>query len=247
MNRLLMPLILSLVLALPVHAGLFGSKKKDEAPPGPSQAMRRYVLNVPDKNTERELTELLGGRQRVTQQLAVLQQLIVEKQGENQRFERELERDFGIRRAGRYYYDRAAKTLFELVPLPTNAPADAPAAATAVEAVGTNDAAAAAARASGFDKKFFRQLRGQEEGDRFGRMVASRDAAAMEVRVFNAVVREKNSELQQLNERLGAKFSLQPNSMYYYDPKTMILYEMVQPNRAAPRLGAAPASAPARR
>lgn len=305
MRKFLVLLGLFALVALPSQAGLFSSsKKKDEAPDTPQPA-RKYVLNVPDKKTEKELLDMLGARQRTTREISVLRELIVEKQGQYRALEQQMDKTFAIKRGVQYYYDRPSRTVYEIVKIGTSEPPAKPSAgakktvlpdankimvagastpsgtnATTVASANSNVTAAVATASEmtttgtivsansasesipdgdqseaethdlggtttastnagltlppGVVKKFFRQFREAKDADQFLALVRLKDRIVSQGEVFQSVVREKEQELKRLNERFSAKFSLNKDGMYYYDPKTMILYEIIQP---APKQG----------
>lgn len=200
----------ALLLARPARAFLFGRK---EAEPREAQATRRYHLHIPDAKTEKALFDLFQWKNTVTAQVRVMGELIGEKAKELAVFNKGLQDGFGVKPDGNYRYDAATRTLFEIAPASSAAGAGAKSGIERRLGVLTNDVQARA----------------------FGQLMASKQIAVEEIRVFELVLREKQDELAQVDQLLSEKFSISRDRSYQYDPKTMRLYEIIAaPQKAAP-------------
>lgn len=219
-------LILAIATAGPMtpiaRAGWFSGRGKASADTVSVETGRRYHLHVPDKATETELLRLFAWKRTVTTQLQVLQQLASEKQQELATFSKGLTDKFSIDTSRNYHYDPASRTIYELVPR----------------------AGAAANEAESFDRKLHRELKTEEEARQYMQLAAGRKLALEEMRVFQAVVVEKQAEMNRVDQALSEKFSVSRERNYEYDPKTMRLYELVVPEKkSAPAAQKAPPAA----
>lgn len=213
MSRLHIPILVAaclLTAALPSRA-LLGFGKDDEGE-REERGSRRYVLRVPDRKAEKDLLDLLGARKRILEDMVVLRRLVAEKKGELDQFRRGLVGLFGFRPDGSYDYDPATRTLYEVTRSASNAPPE---------------------------KTKMKELRSDEEARQLLRLLAGQRVALEEVRVFEAVAREKAAELERVERVLSGRFSMVRGRNYEYDPKTMRLFDVTPaPSNAPPALQA---------
>jgi hypothetical protein len=207
--------------AATARAGWFNRKDKQEGAGGEAGSTRRYHLHVPDKNTEQELLRLFSWKRTVTVQLQVLQQLASEKQQELATFSKGLKDKFSIEPDRNYDYDSQARTLYEMVPR----------------------AAGATNQAGSFDRKTHLELKGEDQVRQYIQLASGRKLAFEEMRVFQAVLVEKQAEMNRVDQTLSEKFSVSRERNYEYDPKTRRLYELVAPEKkSAPAVNKTPST-----
>lgn len=199
-----------------------GDKKGDEtAAPASTNVTKRYHLLVPDKASEKELLQLFAAKRAIADELRVLGMLQEEKRREIRKFDDALSKNFSVNEKGNYRFDPKTKTLYEQVP----------------KAGGmTTTNTAAAANAEGkiettmvFEQKVHMQLKDDEQVRQFAGLAAGKRLTAEELQVFNRVLREKQVEMDRLDKALKDKYSMSRDRNYWYDTKTMRLYEIVPP------------------
>lgn len=199
-------------------AGWFS--REPEAPPKANNAQRpqqKYVLNVPDKKTEQELLGMLSGRKALEENVGVLRRLVQSRIGLQRSVREALNQEFGIAPEMKWTYQADTMTIEE-TRAATNGTAD----------VSTNAV-------------FQRKLTDKAQEEKLLRM--KRDAATVveQINVLQEIMMEQDSALKRQLGLLSAKFSLKPEKMYYYDRKTMTLFEVMGqangPKRMAPRQG----------
>lgn len=201
----------------------FGGDKK-EAEEGPAtNATKRYHLLIPDKAAEKELLQLFNAKRVVAAQLQALTLLIEEKRQETKRFDGQLAKAFSVSETGNYRYDPKTRTIYEQVPKDGGVSA-------------TNAAGSAAGMETTvvFEQRVHMQLKDDEQVRQFAGLAAGKRVTQEEIQVFNRVSREKQVEMDQLDKLLKDKFSVSRDRNYWYDVKTMRLYEIVD----APKRGA---------
>jgi hypothetical protein len=200
------------------NAGWFS--REPEAAPKANSAPRpqqKYVLNVPDKKTEQELLGMLSGRKALEENVGVLRRLLQSRSGLQRSVREALNQEFGIAPEMKWTYQSDTMTIVE----------------TRAATNGTVDAVAKA--------PFQRKLADKAQEEKLLRM--KRDAATVveQMIVLQEILVEQESALKRQLGLLAAKFSLKPEKMYYYDRKTMTLFEVMgQANgqkRMAPRQG----------
>lgn len=207
------------------RASWFGRKSKESGAATSGEATRRYHLHVPDKATEQELLRLFSWKRTVAAQLLVLQQLANEKQQELASFTKGLEDKFSIGADRNYRFETKTRTIYELVP-------------KAGAATGQVDTA------EPYDQKVHQELKSEDQVRQYVQLAAGRKLAIEEMRVFQAVLVEKQAELNRVDQALGEKFSISRDRNYEYDSKTMRLYEIVAPEKkSAEAAGKAPGAA----
>lgn len=206
------------VLLLPVAGQawpFFGGDKKESETAPATNATRRYHLLIPDKASEKELLQLFEAKRIVMMQLQTLALLSEEKRREMKKFDDELSKAFSISDKSAYRYDAKTRTLYEQMPRP--------------DGTGTN-----AAAEGGMAEKVHLQFKDEEQAGKFAGLAAAKRVTLDELQVFHRVSREKQVEMDRLDKTLKEKFSVSRDRNYWYDAKTMRLYEVVD----APRRGA---------
>ncbi len=70
-----------------------------------------------------------------------------------------------------------------------------------------------------------------EKANRFLSISAKKKSAFQEVGLLQRLLKEQQTQLHNVNKLLNAKFSLNNHKGYYYDKKSMILYEVIPARR----------------
>lgn len=227
-------LVLCGLVMLPLvgQAWPWSDEAKTESPDSPSTNItRRYHLLVPDKASEKEVLQLFAAKRAIGEELRVLSMLNEEKRREMARFDGELTTLYGVTDKGSYRFDPKTKTLYEQVP----------------KGGGTTTNATASANPEGvlettmvFEQRVHLQLKDDAQVKQFAGLAAGKRLTAEELQVFSRVSREKQVEMDQLDKTLKDKYSVSRDRSYWYDTKTMRLYEILTP----PRRGAPSAKPP---
>lgn len=225
MNPLPLLALRGFLLFLPLAAQawpFFGGDKKESETVSTTNATKRYHLLVPDKAAEKELLQLFNVKRVVAAQLQVLTLLTEEKRREMRKFDDDLARNFSVNDKGSYRFDPKTLTIYEQAPK--------------VSADATN----AAALGSGMDssvameQRVHMKLKDEAQARQFATLAAAKRITAEELAVFDRVSREKQVEMDRLDRTLKEKFSVSRDRNYWYDTKTMRLYEILD----APKRGA---------
>lgn len=162
-------------------------------------------MRLPDKEQERELLGHFARKQSCMQQIAVMEQLMAEKQLELAEFNKRQEREFSMKADALYEYDAASRTIFAL---PSQG------------------------RAS---RTLHLQLVNDTQAARFAALNAGKQLVLDGLRVLNLLVAEKRMEIGRVDEQLKTRFSIRTDRNYQYEPKTMRLYELPLPPPAPER------------
>jgi hypothetical protein len=206
--------------------------KKEETDSPATNITKRYHLLVPDKASEKEVLQLFSAKRAVGEESRVLSMLIEEKRREMARFDGELMKTFRVTDKGSYRFDPKTKTLYEQVP----------------KAGGTTTTNATDSASPGgglettmvFEQRVHMQLKDDDQVKHFAGLAAGKRLTTEELQVFSRVFREKQVEMDRLDKTLKEKYSVSRDRSYWYDTKTMRLYEIVTP----PRRGAPSAKPP---
>lgn len=202
MKKLCILLALSALLSLPASAGWFGKSDEPKAPAAP--ANRKYVLQVPDKKTEKELLDLFQAKGILTEDVTVLLRLEKQRVAKLDAVNGILREQFAVEPDLKYAYDAGENAVYAL---------------TFKEGVAEGKAAPERVLHRMFDKA--------EDGLKFVKLMEAKDNAATEAKVFAIVGRERMEELKKVDDLLKNKFNLKTGRLYNYDDKTMTLYEIV--------------------
>ena len=225
-------LVLSGLVMLPMigQASWFGggNKKEEASEASPTNVTKRYHLLIPNKASEKELLQLFSVKRALSDELRVLSMLTEEKRREAAKFDAELQKTFGVSDKGNYRFDPKTRTLYEQVQkeggvTTTNV-------ATAAGAGGTLETTMV------FEQRVHMQLKDDTQVKQFASLAAGKRITMEELQVFGRVTREKQVEMDRLDEVLKDKYSVSRDRNYWYDNKTLRLYELVMP----PRRGAEP-------
>ena len=208
----LMFLALAVCMApLSLHAGLFGwMEKKDSVEPSEAvstNAVKRLHLTISDKAAEKELLQLTGVKRILFQELQVLMMLQDEKRRDLGNYDAELEKSFGIIRGRNYRYDPKAMTILEEV---------------------KKDSAATNAPGAETESRVLKKLESESDSRKFASLAAAKQIAQEDLVVLARLTREKDTALARVENSFKEKFSMSRDRNYWYDPKTMRLYEIVK-------------------
>lgn len=151
-------------------------------------------MRIPDKAQESELLGLFSRKQRGLQQIAVLEELVVEKQAELTEFNRRQEREFSMKADEKYEYDAAARTIYQ-VP----------------------------------SRRLHMRLVNDTQAALFAGLNAGKQLVLDELRALPLLIAEKQAEIARVDGQLKARFAIQTDRNYQYEPKTMRLYELPPP------------------
>ena len=212
-------------------------KSSEEPDAATTNVTKRYHLLVPDKASEKELMQLFSAKRGIGEELRVLSMLGEEKRREMAKFDGELTKVFGVTEKGNYRYDPKTKTIYEQVPKAGGATTTT----TATNATGAASAESSMETTMVFEQRVHMQLKDDAQTKQFAGLAAGKRMTAEELQIFSRVLREKQVEMDRLDKTLKDKYSVSRDRSYWYDTKTMRLYEIVTP----PRRGA-PAAKPQR-
>lgn len=205
-------IVMTAVLLAPftLQAGLFGwfgNKEGGEPAEAPaSNAVKRLHLNLSDKTAEKELLQYIGAKRILFEERRVLMMLLDEKRRDITTLEGELEKNFGMKRDRNYRYDAKSMAIYELSdksPGSTNAPT----------------------QASG--ERVVKKLGAESDSKKFASLAAAKQVTHEDIIVLNRLAREKMTALARVENSLMEKFSMSRDRNYWYDPKAMRLYELV--------------------
>lgn len=199
-------------------------KPAEESDAATTNITKRYHLLVPDKASEKELMQLFSAKRGVGDELRVLSMLGEEKRREMARFDGELMKTFGVTDKGNYRFDPKTKTIYEQVP-------KAGGTTTTTNMTDAASATGALETTMVFEQRVHKQLKDDEQTKQFAGLAAGKRMTAEELQVFNRVLREKQVEMDRLDKTLKEKYSVSRDRSYWYDTKTMRLYEIVTPPR----------------
>ena len=209
MNRMIAGLcIASLLAPLSGTAGIrdwFGSKETASASePGGTNAVKRLHLAISDKDAEKELLQLFGVKRILAGERQVILLLVDEKRRDLENLDRELSKTFGIQRDHRYQYDAKTMTITEFPDQSTNATKTA-----------TN---------------LPKTLKSEKEARQFASLAAAKQTTFEDLTVLSRLAQEKEVALGRVDNSLKGKFSMSRDRNYWYDPKSMRLYEVIAPS-----------------
>lgn len=215
MKKALFPLLAAVLVPFACAAGIFGSKAEEPAA-GQPKAIRKYVLQVPDKKTEKELLDLMRSKNWLTEDVIVLDRLLAERKAKYDNLQGSLQQQYTVERDLQYDYDPSTRSIYAL----------------AMPAPG----AAATAKT---ERVLHKQLKNDKDGQRFQGLYRAREDAVIEIRVLQVIRQERQRELLRVDGLLKSKFQMKTGRFYSYDDKNMVLYE-VAPARAGASAPAAP-------
>ncbi len=226
MNWFYAVLLLGWLSFLPVTSEawpFFGGDRKEAEEAPATNSTKRYHLLIPDKSSEKELIQLFNAKRVVSMELQTLSLLTEEKRQEIRKFDGDLFKAFSVSESGNYRFDPKTRTIYEQVPKG--------------EGAGSTNTPAAGGRIETtvvFEQRVHMQLKDDAQVQQFAALAAGKRVTQEEVQVFNRVSREKQVEMDQIDKSLKEKFSVSRDRNYWYDTKTMRLYEIVD----APKRGA---------
>lgn len=200
--------IASLMTPLAGEAGLrdwFGSKEPASASnPVGTNTVKRLHLAISDKDAEKDLLQLFAVKRILAEERHVILLLVDEKRRDLDNLDRELLKTFGIQRDHRYQYDAKSMTITEFMDQSTNAAKTA--------------------------KTPPRTLKSEKEARQFASLAAAKQTTFEDLTVLSRLAREKEVALNRVDTSLKDKFSMSRDRNYWYDPKTMRLYEVIAPS-----------------
>lgn len=237
LSSLLVSLCFATLIAGPVHAAWpFGGDKNDAAKKPPSAVKRQplagaivtadtdtqsvpYVkrahLRFEDSKMETDFLQLVAIRQRTQDDLLVITRLIDEKEKEVDKFESDLEKEFGISPKGNYRYDSQLTTIFELIPKSQSA-SDRPSTVTDV-----------ASWEAQFTRREHKKLDTEASRKRFMELAQAKQLSTDQLRMLDLLKSEKHLEEARLQQELTHKFAISNDRNYQYDADTKNLFELV--------------------
>ncbi len=202
------------IVPLSLHAGLFGwmgkSEKGDSGDVSEAvstNSVKRLHLAISDKAAEKELLQLTGVKRILFQERQVLMVLLDEKRRDLANYDVEFEKSFGIMRNRNYRYDPKTMTIFEEVKV----------ASTATNAPG-----------AAMESRVVKKLEAESDSRKFASLAAAKQVTQEDLVVLARLAREKEAGLARVETSLNEKFSMSRDRNYWYDPKTMRLYEVVK-------------------
>lgn len=211
MKRMVLSLVIAICVAPPsLHAGLFGwmGKKDSGETPGvlSTNTVKRLHLKVSDKAAEKELLQLTGVKRVLLQERQVLRILIEEKRRDLSNFDAEFEKVFGIRRDRNYRYDAKTMAIYEEI---------------------EKAAAATNAPSKAVEPRLLKKLESETDSRKFASLAAGKQIVQDDLVVLMRLGREKDAAMARVESALKEKFSMSRDRNYWYDAKTMRLYEFV--------------------
>lgn len=213
MKHAIPALIVLLVPALAL-GGWFDRGNKAGSKPDAASTNRRYTLKIPNKAAEQDLVRLIRFKQNFLEEMRVLSRLTEEKKGQLQQFQKGLLDAFSMNPATNYQYDPKVRTIYKLIP------------STSSEATNPPPPGATTVPPAGFDRKLHLRLTTDLQAQQFLRLTAAKQLVEDEMKMFAAVIREKQVELERVTGLLSEKFSISKDKNYEYDPSAMRLYEV---------------------
>jgi hypothetical protein len=199
-----------LMVPLSMQAGMFqwfDKKGSEELPePAPTNAVKRLHLTVTDKAAEKELLQLTGVKRLLIQERQVLMLILDEKKRDLANFDAEFLKSFGIERDRNYRYDPKTMTIFE---------------GTDKDNAGTNKAGVAV------EPKPVKKLESEAESRKFASLAAAKQITQEDLVVVARLAKEKETAVGRVEKTLMEKYSMSRDRNYWYDPKAMKLYELV--------------------
>jgi hypothetical protein len=210
MKKIVLSLVIAICVApLSLHAGLFGwmGKKDSGETPGAlsTNTVKRLHLTVADKAAEKELLQLTGVKRVLSQELQALRIMTGEKRRDLMSFDSEFEKSFGIRRDRNYRYDAKTMTIYEEE--------------KALSATNTPPVAG--------EPKLLKKLDSEADSRKFASLAAGKQIVQDDLVVLMRLGREKDAAMARVESALKEKFSMSRDRNYWYDAKTMRLYEFV--------------------
>ena len=203
--------VVALMVPVSLQAGMFGwlgKKDGDVNPEGPStNGIKRLHLTLADKTAEKELLQLNDVKRILLQERQVLLLIIGEKQRDLTNFDEAFNKNFGIKKDRNYRYDAKSMTIFEETDkggATTNTPGRA------------------------VEPKLFKKLETEAESRKFASLAAAKQITQDDLVVLLRLTREKEAASERVDNALKEKFSMSRDRNYWYDNKTLRLYEIVK-------------------
>lgn len=217
-RRWLLAQVVVLVIAVmqPAPAGWF-ERSTDSPNPGPGAASaNERPLRKLSPEEAPKFEKLVTSRDRLTRQVAVLREILTEKQQEIARFEANLARNFDVDPKQNYQYDQSSHALYLLSAVTADTPAadDKP----PLDAVVTN-----AVDNTTFTRALHRQMSAQEAGA-FGRVVSAKKLTQTQQKVVELLLREKMLERQKANRALTEHYGIDAKKNYRYDRESRTVF-----------------------
>ena len=213
-NRMLV--LLCLLVPTMSMSGWFDWGSKDEAKPAAEPAGRRYVLKIPNKAVEQELIRLIALKQNCVEDILVMARLAQKKKLQLDKVKGGLREAFTMDPSRNYQYDPKTRTIYELTASASAPATNPPPGATTVPP-------------AGFSRELHLQLTTDQQVQQFLRLTAARKLVEDEIKVFVAVIREKQVEVEGAVRLLRDKFSISKDRNYEYEPSTRRLYDIGAP------------------
>ena len=187
--------------------GWFGKKDSGETPGAAStNTVKRLHLALTDKTAEKELLQLTEVKRILFQEKQVLLLLVDEKKRDLANLDAEFTRSFGIRKDRNYHYDAKTLTIYEDLQgaaATTNTPGAAP------------------------ESRLVKTLTSEQDSRKFASLAAVKQLTQEDLTVLARLAREKEAALARIENVFKNKFSMSRDRNYWYDPKTMQLFELV--------------------
>lgn len=159
---------------------------------------------------------MLAGRKALEEDVAVLRRLLQFKITVYGSIQKALSEEYGISKGMKWNYQSDSMTI--------------------VEVASTNGAAN---QASSTNALFRKTLTDKAQEEKLLRMRRDSGRTGEQIMVIQDLLKEQDSTLKRQMGLMASKFSLKPDKMYYYDRKTMTLYEVINPpgtaRKQAPR------------
>jgi hypothetical protein len=197
-----------------VSAGWFSKEPESTEKTAKEQPRmaQKYVLNVPDKKTEQELMSMLAGRKALEEDVGVLRRMLQSKIGLHGAIRKALSVEFGITPEMKWTYQADSMTVEEQQV--SNESSNG--------SVSTNEL-------------FKRKLEDKAAEEKLLKMQKDAGRVVAQIDVLQELLKEQDFALKRQNGLLSAKFSLKPETAYYYDRNSMTLYEVLKPARQTAR------------
>lgn len=181
-----------------------GEKEGKEASPSPPaggiRLARKYHLQIPNERTEQELLNLLESKKLLRADIEALERMEKARALKAQRVQGNLRSTFGIEADDNYGFDPDDGTLYRL---PSN----------------TNEV----------DRVPVWRSENEQDARALLERLEHRKRLILQLRLLRQLLGEQQQQLENVEQLLNDKFSIESGRLYNYDDDEMILYEMVPP------------------
>lgn len=190
------------------NAWFFRSSDRDaEAEADGSEVKERQIASLSPQQGE-VFVQLAQARSDRLEEIKVINRLTREKQLEMQTFDERLQNRFGIDPALSYTFDTTNKTVYVLEP----------------ERTGGDESETADPDAELLRRVEHRVLNA-EEVEHFLQLLAAKRLTQQQLNLFALLLREKQLELNRVNQVMHDRFSVDPTRNYRFEAETRTLYE----------------------